>query len=133
MATRSEPLSLTLTIPRDDRFIVTARGVAERVAEHAGRSADEAREISEAVNAVVAGIVEQVQDRRAGLDIAIRFEATDERLQIDIGYEGESRSQLEQALRRNGGRSLEQVNRAVDRVEFGYASGRDFCRLTRDF
>ena len=127
----SQPVSLTLTIPGDVRFMVTARGVAERVARHLGGSEDEASRIGQAVNTVIAGVIEYAFEGEAG-DIEIRFDADGSRLDIHIGYEGESAGRLERALQANGG-AFDAMTRVVDRVEFGRAAGLDFCRLTRDF
>jgi hypothetical protein len=125
------PVSLKLTIPGDTRFLVTVRGVTERVARYFGGSEDEASRLGEVVDTVIAAAIDQDSKDAAG-EIDIRFAGRGSGLEIQIGFHSESAGGVERALRATG-RTFDTMSRLVDRVEFGRSGGGDFCRLTRNF
>jgi anti-sigma regulatory factor (Ser/Thr protein kinase) len=132
MTAPPDNVDLLLTLSADERFLMTARAVTERVAFHVGRPEHETHEIAAAVESVVACIVAHAGTRGGPPEIAIRFNASAERLEIEIACDIEPDGGLEEALRSHQG-GLDALSRPGDRVEFGRDGGREFCRLTRNF
>src|SRR5262245_55340619 len=98
MTTPAEPVSFILTVPGDRRFTDTVRAVADRVAQHIGRSEAEAGQIAEVLDLLIAGIIDHGLSPVRSRDIAIRVEGDFERLLIEVDYEGHAAQVLEQAL-----------------------------------
>ena len=73
-----------LTVPHDSRYRDTVRALSARVAEFMGYGGRDVRDIAEAVDRAVGGLLAQAPADAAPASIAIAFAAGDETFEIRV-------------------------------------------------